>query len=171
MQKIQDHHWKADQKTFRMSIYVYVKQIPNRTRDICFQSWPCRCRSQRSGTLSLNFWLWRKVSKNWQVTRGFMFWRFLSWGIDYRTENFKSWFWRITFWIYPFWTTLFPSVSKWVHHFDLLGLISKNFIRKPIFSIFKIILVTIWQFFIYWFPQNLGKISPGQMGGVQKIPF
>jgi hypothetical protein len=34
------------------------------------------------------------------VTRGPIFWRFLSWGIDYPTKNPKTKFGRITFWIY-----------------------------------------------------------------------
>jgi hypothetical protein len=34
------------------------------------------------------------------VTKGPIFWRFLSWGIDYSTKNPKTKFGRITFWIY-----------------------------------------------------------------------
>ncbi len=66
----------------------YVEQNPNRTRDISFQSWPCR--SQKRNTISLKFWLWRQVPENWQLTRGFPVWFFLSWGIDYRIKSEKA---------------------------------------------------------------------------------
>ncbi len=74
--------------------YIYAEQNPTVTRDIGFQSWPC-C-SQKWETLSLKFPLWRPVPKNWQVTRSFMVWFFLSWGVDCWTENLRSWFRRIT---------------------------------------------------------------------------
>jgi hypothetical protein len=32
----------------------------------------------------------RQVPESWQVTRSFLVWLFLSWSIDYRTENLKS---------------------------------------------------------------------------------
>jgi hypothetical protein len=35
------------------------------------------------------FWLWRQVPENWQVTRGFPVWFFLSWGIDCWTKDAK----------------------------------------------------------------------------------
>jgi hypothetical protein len=36
------------------------------------------------------FWLWRQVPENWQFTRGFMLWFFLSWGMDYRIKSEKA---------------------------------------------------------------------------------
>jgi hypothetical protein len=72
---------------------IYGKQNPNRTRDIWLQSWPFR--SQRKQTFSPKFWLWKPAPKKCRVTRGFMFWFFLSWGIDYRKKvqkpNPKKW--------------------------------------------------------------------------------
>ncbi len=68
--------------------YKYVEQNPNQSGDISFQSWPC-C-SKRRNTISLKFWLWRPVPENWQVTRGFPVWFFLSWGIDYRIKSEKA---------------------------------------------------------------------------------
>jgi hypothetical protein len=111
------------------SEYIYAEQIPNRTWDMCLQSWSCR--SQRRETFSLKFWLWRQVPKKWQITRGFMFWRFLSWGIDYRTEIFKSCFEESLFWIL---TTLFPTVTwlstrKFMTCFVFLSMPESTFLR------------------------------------------
>jgi hypothetical protein len=49
----------------------------------------------------------RTVPEKLQVTRGFMLWFFLNWGIDYRIKNEKTNSGRITFLIL---TTLFPTV-------------------------------------------------------------
>jgi hypothetical protein len=76
--------------------YIYVEQNLNRSWDIWLQSWPCR--SQKWETLSLLFWLWRQVPENWQLTRDFMLWCFLSWGIDYRIKSEKTKSGRITSW-------------------------------------------------------------------------
>ncbi len=72
-----------------MSIYML-----NRTRVIGFQSWPFR--SEKSYAFFLKFWLWRQVPEKWQVTRDFTLWFILSWGIDHREKNKKTWFEKIT---------------------------------------------------------------------------
>jgi hypothetical protein len=77
---------------------IYAEQNPNRTRDICFQNWPFR--NQKWLTVFLKFSLWRRVPENWQVTRGFMLWSFLSWGIDYRNKSSETKFGRITSWTF-----------------------------------------------------------------------
>ncbi len=74
------HQWKAD----LLIEYKYVEQNMNRARDIGVQSWPFR--SQKIARFSPKIWLWRQVPENWQVTRGFILWLFLSWSIDYRTK-------------------------------------------------------------------------------------
>ncbi len=76
--------------------YIYAEQNPNRTWDIWIQSWPFR--SRKRPCFSTKYWLWRQVPEKWEVTRGFMVWFFLSWGIDYRKKNKKTKFGRITSW-------------------------------------------------------------------------
>jgi hypothetical protein len=76
--------------------YIYAEQNPNRTRDICFQSWACRSQSRL--TISTKFWLWWLVPRMWQVTRGVIVWLFLSWGVDYRIKNDRTKSVRITSW-------------------------------------------------------------------------
>ncbi len=78
--------------------YIYAEQNSSRTQDIGFQSWPLR--SQKRLTFSLKFWLWRQVPENWQATRDFMLWFFLSWGINYRTKNSKTKSKRMTSWTF-----------------------------------------------------------------------
>ncbi len=78
-----------------MSIYM-LNKIRTEPEIFGFQSWPL-CWQKRS-TDSTNFWLWRQVPENWQVTRGFMLWLFLSWGIDYWTKNAKTKSGKFTFW-------------------------------------------------------------------------
>ncbi len=73
--------------------YKYVEQNPNRTRDICLQSWPFHC--QKRPRHSLKFW--RQVPENWQVTKSFMVCFFLSWGIDCWIKSEKTKSGRITF--------------------------------------------------------------------------
>ncbi len=90
-----------------MSIYTYAEQNPNRTRDICLQSWPFR------SPFRLTVFTLRAGTKKWQVTR-FLLWFFLSWGIDYKKKSSKTKFERITFWIL---TTLFPTVQRFIENF------------------------------------------------------
>ncbi len=75
--------------------YIYAEQNPNRTRAISIQSWPL-CWQKRLGD-SPKFSLWRQVPENWQVTRGFLLWFFLSWSIDYRIKSEKTKSERSTF--------------------------------------------------------------------------
>jgi hypothetical protein len=77
---------------------IYSEQSTSRSRDICFQSWPFY--SQNRPGFFLKFWLWRPIPKNWGQTREFLLWLSLSWGTDYQINHKKTWFGRITSWIY-----------------------------------------------------------------------
>ncbi len=87
--------------------YIYAEQNPNRTRDICFQSRPFR--NPEWLTVFLKFSLWGWVPKKWQVTRGFLLWFFLSWGIDYQKKVRKQ---NLEESPPGLLTTLFPTVQS-----------------------------------------------------------
>jgi hypothetical protein len=54
----------------------------------------------RENKFSPKFWLWKPAPKMSRVTRSFMFWFFLSWGIDYRKKSSKTKSERMTSWTF-----------------------------------------------------------------------
>ncbi len=93
--------WYTSSKSWLKNLsneYIYSEQSTSRSRDICFQSWPFY--SPNRPGFFLKFWLWRPIPKNWGQTREFLLWLSLSWGTDNQINHKKTWFGRITSWIY-----------------------------------------------------------------------
>jgi hypothetical protein len=63
------------------------------------------------------------------------------------------------------------KASILISDFDDPAPAAKDLIRKLINNIVKIILVKIWIFLKYPLPQNLEKITPGQMAHLQSSAF
>ncbi len=74
--------------------YIYAGVNLNRSRDICFQSWPSR--SEKSMKFSPKLSLWRRLPGSQGATRDFMLWVFLNWSIDCWIKSSKTKFGRIT---------------------------------------------------------------------------
>ncbi len=93
------------------------------------------------------FWLWRQEPENWQLTRGFPVWFFLSWGIDYWIKSEKSKCGTFNHPISPYFPLCCREPSK--HQ--------KTCIRKKsveLFSRYRPIVA------IYWLSRELDRFEP-----------
>ncbi len=83
------------------------------------------------------------------VTRDFMLWLFLSWGIDYRTNNPKKLFERITFWNFVHPISHCASFLKGL--FIIFNSICFSFLQENLLLKDKFYLILLMFFFLSFF--------------------